>query len=286
MLLTIFTPTYNRAHLLPQLFESLQNQDSFDFEWLIVDDGSTDATRELVEQFKVKADFSIRYIFQENQGKHVAINKAFEKTNTPFIMTVDSDDILMKNALMILSKKIRRILNEPKMVAICSPIKRKSSTDLLINQVIKEDFISNSFELENKHKIKGEFSFVLKTEIVKAYPYPVFPGEKFMNESYLYKRLSERYNYLYISESLVEAEYQEDGLSANFKRILNESPKGAALTYQYLMNNSKYSMDKRVQEALNYWDYETLGGNLSFVQKLKKIKSPVLKLKFIIKKFI
>lgn len=286
MLLTIFTPTYNRAHLLPQLFESIQNQSNGNFEWLIVDDGSIDGTRELVEQFKEKADFPIRYIFQENQGKHVAINTAIGKTETPFLLTVDSDDILLENVLEILEKKIGSILDNPKIVAICSPIQRKNSPDLLINKKIKKDFISNSFELENKYKIKGEFSFVLKTEIIKAYPYPVFPGEKFIRESYLYKRLSERYNFLYISESLVEAEYQEDGLSANFKRILNQSPKGAALTYQYLMNNSKYSMDKRLQDALSYWDYETLGGNSSFIQKLKKIKSLALKLRFIIKKFI
>lgn len=106
-MITIFTPTYNRAYTLPKLFESLQAQTSNNFEWLIVDDGSSDDTRELVEHFITKADFKITYIYQENQGKHVAINTALDKASNLYFFTVDSDDYLINNALELIFKNWR-----------------------------------------------------------------------------------------------------------------------------------------------------------------------------------
>ena len=97
MQITIFTPTYNRAYILPRLFQSLKNQKATNFEWLIIDDGSNDDTEDVVEKFIAEADFNIRYYKQNNQGKHIALNLAALKAEGDWMITIDSDDFIADN---------------------------------------------------------------------------------------------------------------------------------------------------------------------------------------------
>ena len=112
VLLTVFTPTYNRAHTLPRTYASLKNQDSFCFEWLIIDDGSTDNTRELVESWIAENKIPIRYHYQENQGMHGAHNTAYRLINTELNTCIDSDDYMPDDAEKVwfqASSRYRRI---------------------------------------------------------------------------------------------------------------------------------------------------------------------------------
>ncbi len=122
---TVFTPTFNRAYILPKLFKSLQKQGSLDFEWLIVDDGSSDDTQNLIASFQQEALFPVRYIHQKNQGKHVAINTGVANAKGAFFMTVDSDDQVMENALANLFSYFSTISNNSNIVAIASMISIK-----------------------------------------------------------------------------------------------------------------------------------------------------------------
>jgi len=282
-MITIFTPTYNRAYILPKLFESLCLQHKKEFIWLIVDDGSTDDTKNLVENFVQRANFPIHYIFQENQGKHVAYNTALDNISTKYFVTVDSDDILVKEALGILRTKLHLIENNMSIAGVTSPIKKMNKEELLISKSYDRDIFSFPLEFKEKYNIIGEFTLILKTNEVRKYKYPVFEGEKFMKESVVQNRIGSDYKFLYIKESIVEAEYREDGLSAKFSSLLKNSPKGAALSFQELMNNPFLRIETRIFNVLLFWDYESIY-NRSIYDRLIKIESNKLKLFFLIEK--
>lgn len=274
MKLTIFTPTYNRAYLLPKLFESLQRQTAKDFEWLIVDDGSSDDTQKLINVLSNEASFKIQYFYQENQGKHVAINTALRNITTPFFTTVDSDDFLKDNAVETIFNKLPLIDRSQDIVALASPIKiLHQNTE---SKKITKDTIATTYEMIYKHNVHGEATLIFKTELAKRFEYPAFSGEKFMLESVVFNRMDKMYKFLYIPESIVNAEYIPDGLTAQGKKKLIDNPKGAALAYKEKMNNHKIPLEYRKLFAKNYWDYENLT-NKGFISKINKINGLTMK---------
>lgn len=279
MTLTIFTPTYNRAYILPKLFESLQSQTSKDFEWLIVDDGSSDNTKDLVEDFKSKANFKITYIYQENQGKHVAINTALRNINTSYFVIVDSDDYLKNNAISIIYEKLATIKDSKTIIGLASPIEMTNNegNTIFSNKNLKSEIISSQIEMAYKYNVIAEFSLILKTSVAKQYPYPIFPDEKFIVESVISNRMNNNFKLLHITSSIVIGEYRIDGLTAQIKKILANNPKGASLAYNEKMNNFNIPFTKRKYFAKNYWDYESLT-NKNFLLKLNKINSIRLKI--------
>ncbi|REC57539.1 glycosyltransferase family 2 protein [Chryseobacterium piscium] len=275
MTLTIFTPTYNRAYILPKLFESLQSQTSKDFEWLIVDDGSSDNTKDLVEDFKSKVNFKITYIYQENQGKHVAINTALRNINTSYFATIDSDDFLENNAIETIFTKLPLIAQTEDIIALASPINILNQNTA--NNKITAETVASTYEMIYRYKIHGEVTLIFKTELAKRFEYPTFIKEKFMLESVVFNRMDKMYKFLYILESIVNAEYIPDGLTAQGKKKLIDNPKGAALAYKEKMNNYKIPLENRKMFAKNYWDYENLT-NKSFISKINKIKGVKIKI--------
>lgn len=274
MTLTIFTPTYNRAYLLPKLFESLQRQTLKDFVWLIVDDGSSDNTKDLIEDLKNRASFTITYVYQENQGKHVAINTALRKINTSYFATVDSDDFLEDDAIKTIFTKLPLIDHSEDIIALASPIKILNH-QTIGNKIISE-IVATTYEMIYKHGIHGEATLIFKTEPAKKFEYPTFSKEKFMLESVVFNRMDKMYKFLYIPESIVNAEYIPDGLTAQGKAKLIDNPKGAALAYKEKMNNFRIPIENRKIFAKNYWDYENLT-NKSFISKIYKIKGIAIK---------
>ena len=80
MIFTVFTPTFNRAYTLPRVYESLKSQTFKNFEWLIVDDGSSDGTADLVKMWQNEGALTIRYFYQINRGKHIAINRGVSES--------------------------------------------------------------------------------------------------------------------------------------------------------------------------------------------------------------
>lgn len=288
-MITVFTPTYNRAHLLPRLFKSLQNQSNLNFNWLIVDDGSIDNTKNLIDEFREKAKFPINYIYQKNQGKHVAINTALNHIATNFFFTIDSDDWLVEDAIEHIYSKIPLIAKDESIAAIASPIYVINHPNIKNYQPLpKDNLIYNSFGSGKNYEKNqlGENTYIFKTKIAKQFPFPVFENEKYLKPSIVFKRISCIYNFLIIKKRIVNAEYQEDGLTSKFLQLLKNNPKGAALSFEELMNYQQVPFKKRIHYALVYWDFETLSGETSFYKRLKKIKSNRLKIVFIFNKYL
>ncbi|MFV0144749.1 glycosyltransferase family 2 protein [Empedobacter falsenii] len=280
-MITIFTPTYNRAYILPQLFESLLYQTNKNFEWLIVDDGSTDDTKELIEQFILKADFKISYLYQNNQGKHIAINTALDHIATKYFVTVDSDDIVLLNGIDLITRNLCHIDENEQIICLAFPHKQKSRDNYQVNKEIPyTTIVSTPYEMLSKYGIFGEFSLVFLHQVHQKYKYPQFENEKFIKESVVYNRIFQIFKLIYFNFSIVESEYLNDGLTSNFRNLLYNNPKGAALSHLEKTNTTSYNLVDRLNEMESYWDYESVF-NKSFFNKLMKVKSTRLKFLFL-----
>ncbi len=224
--LTIFTPTYNRAHTLPRTYQSLCDQTCKDFEWLIIDDGSSDNTRELVKTWQSECDFKIRYIFQENQGMHGAHNTAYRNIKTELNTCIDSDDYMPNDAV----EKIILFWNKygsDRYAGIIGLDYRKDNSiigtrfDDNLTETTLTDFYVNGG--------KGDKKLVYRTEIINRYPeYPLFSGEKYFGIAYKYMLIDCDYTLLTLNEPLVIVEYQSDGSSNMMWKQYWNNPKGFA----------------------------------------------------------
>lgn len=261
---TIFTPTYNRAHTLPRLYESLISQNFQDFEWLIVDDGSTDETKNLVESFKKENRLNINYISQQNGGKHIAINTGLEYAKGEWFWTLDSDDYLRENALQ---KSIKIIEN-------LSPDFAGFTVIRFTDDVV---FDGNSFGKKTWQKdgeyqwpYPGEMTFVWKTEVAKQYPFPVFPGEKFCQESLVLRRILMNQKALFTDHVLIGGDYLEDGLSQNIWERMKTSPHYSLLNYAERISQKAYKTEQEKWDFVKkYWDIALFARHIPWVEKLR-----------------
>lgn len=254
MKFTIFTPTYNRAHLLPRLFESLLQLDFQDFEWLIVDDGSTDETKSVVSRFEAKSTFNIRYFKQENQGKHAAINLGVQQAKGQFFYIVDSDDWLPAAALTIALKYSDRLQTHS-----VAGIVGKSSFADTENDLPFDELFSTPLEVKYTLNYNFDLAGIYKTDVLRKYPFPVFPGEKFVTESLVWFRIAANYQLLYVNETLYHCEYQEGGLTDNYRALMENNPKGSLLYFSELMNY-KIPADAKKMAARNFNSIAQLNG--------------------------
>ena len=201
MLFTIFTPTYNRAETLKRLYDSLLSQTFQEFEWVIVDDGSDDNTKEIVNSWQKASIIDIRYEFQSNSGKHVAYNRGVQLARGKLFLNVDSDDYLLPDALEIFSDAWRNI----------PPEKRTNFTGvsaLGIDQngaVIGDNFPSDVFDVAStqknyKYKIKGDKCGFHRTEILKLFPFPEMPEHKFYAEGIIWSKIGRYYKTRYLNK--------------------------------------------------------------------------------------
>ena len=262
MLLSIFTPTYNRRNKLEQLYRSLKNQIDDECEWIIVDDGSTDATEKVILQFCNESVCNIRYIKKENGGKHTAHNLAVDIAKGDYFMCLDSDDFLQDQAIIKLLKFINTCENNEGIIAY----KCEQSGKLLSDEFPLVDRIDNIYMLEKKYECRGEFTFVFPTHILRNNKFPVYSGEKFITESVLYDRLELRMKLF--PEIMEVCEYQEEGLSNNLNKIMKKNPAGYCLYFMQkidMQNNLK----KRIEMIGKYLSFCLLSGKKKTVYKGK-----------------
>ena len=221
----VFTPTYNRAYILPALYESLVSQTSQDFMWLIVDDGSTDGTRSLVDSWRREGKVDITYVKKENGGKPRAINTGVELCECPLFFCVDSDDHLVSGAVARIVEDYVAIRDDDRIAGIVALRGTDEHTPMAtwIPEGLSEVRYWDLFE---KHRFAGNTSLIHKTEVLRRYPYDVAPGEKFIAETSVYYRLDERYLMRTDNTILTICHYLPDGLTHNFARNARENPIG------------------------------------------------------------
>jgi len=226
--LTVFTPTFNRAYCLHQLYESLCRQTSNDFEWLIIDDGSTDHTKALVERWIKEDKVKIHYEYKQNGGMHTGHNKAYELIETELNVCIDSDDYMPDNAVQNILKKWQLIENKEKIAGIIGldAFKDGKIVGTKIPSFLKQGSL---YQLYNKYGVKGDKKLILRTEVVNKYPaYPQYPNEKLVPLGILYLMIGNDYDFLYSNEVYCIVEYQEDGSSKTIFKQYKESPRGFA----------------------------------------------------------
>lgn len=221
----IFTPTYNRAYTLGTLFESLRQQSSQQFYWLIVDDGSTDDTESLVSQFSETSPFRIEYVKQKNGGKQRAHNTGVDHCESELFFCVDSDDVLTPFAVETILKAWDRYRDDASvagLVGLCG-----HDMDTPLGTSMPKDVGTITFwDLYYKKGHKGDSAPIHRTEILKKYPFFVADGEKFMAETYVYHQIDQAYTLGVIDRVLIIREYLEDGYTHNVRKVTRQNPIG------------------------------------------------------------
>jgi glycosyltransferase involved in cell wall biosynthesis len=234
---TVFTATYNRAHTISRVFESLIRQTYRAFEWVIVDDGSTDGTAELVRKWQSQSDFPIRYFAQQNAGKHVAVNRGVREACGSFFVNIDSDNACVPEALERLRFHWTTIPAEEqeRFVGVSALIQRVDGT-LLGTPFPREPTDSNSLELRFKHRVIGDKWGFQRTEVMRRFPYPEFPGEKCVPDSLVWNRIAAEYQTRFVNEPLGIRHETPGSWSSNIDAVRIGSPRAASLYYSELLN--------------------------------------------------
>lgn len=253
-LITICTATYNRSNLLPVLYNSLITQTNTNFEWVIVDDGSTDNTESWVQEIQKKASFNIRYYKQVNKGKHIAINKGIQKAKGNCFFIVDSDDRLPERSLEIIKSKFATIKTNTNVAGIVG-LKCFFNKKTVGHNPLKKDIICNIFDYRYQYKVTGDRAEIFKTEILKKYPFPKFGDEKFIPESIVWNRIGQEYKMLFFNQNVYECEYLADGLSIQSLSLRRKYPKGAIHLYAELGAIKQIGFTNRIKATINFWRF-------------------------------
>lgn len=238
---TVFTPTYNRAYILGDLYHSLQRQTCMDFEWLIVDDGSADDTKALVASWQGEENpFPIRYVYQENGGKCRAINRGLKEADGRLFFTVDSDDYLTDDAI---EKVIRWDGELPRDGHFCGYVGNRGITPTQTpNRLFPGGYLDGT-ALDRYDQVDGERAFVFYTEIHRKYLYPEFPGEKFLTEAVTWDLMAhDGYKMRFYNDIIWIWEYKDDGLTRAGYRVFLENPQGTGLFFRQKAEFLHYSL--------------------------------------------
>lgn len=239
--LTVFTPTYNRAHTLSDCYNALVKQTNKDFVWMVVDDGSTDNTKELINKFICENKIDIQYIYKDNGGKYTAVNEALVNCKTELFSFVDSDDYYLPNTIQMFfdnwdkysSNNLAGIVGRrcDKHGNIVGNLKEYKSTIVNFSDFI----VSNNYV--------GDTCRMYKTDIIKQYLYPKIDN-KFIPENVMFGRIDESYDVYFLNEPLSVSEYLDDGYTKSYKKLLINNPLGYKLSLEQSIRNEKRVINK------------------------------------------
>ncbi|MBD5446591.1 MAG: glycosyltransferase family 2 protein [Treponema sp.] len=266
-MITVFTPTYNRAYMLPKLYESLLAQTCRDFEWLIVDDGSTDETINVVKELLIRNEVNIQYHYKENGGLNSAYNYAVTHTDNEIFFRVDSDDSIKKDAIQSIYDNWHFVENDTR---LCGLVFLSVFDD---NKTVgfhpfEYDFETNFFDYRYKYHATGDRAEVIKTEVLRQYLFPLFKDEKFVPEGLMWNRIANRYNCVYVNKPIYVRNYGGDSITAKIVKILKRNNKGATLYYSELLKH-RQPIFFFFKHSLLYWRY-AFYKKCNFAEKTKE----------------
>lgn len=288
-MITVFTPTYNRAYIIEKLYNSLCEQTVNNFEWLIVDDGSTDNTELLIKSLIRENIISIRYIKQINGGKHCAINRGISEAYGELFFVVDSDDYLSKDAIERLSFYYQQIALDDSFAGV-SGVRTNFLGERIGGKFDYTILDCSSLDLRIKYHVFGDMAEAFKTSLLQKYMFPVFEGERFCPEALIWNRISLKYKIRFTNAPIYKCEYRSDGLTARIVKLRMRNPKASLLYYSelYIM---PIPFIQKLKAAINYWRFafcskESFFGNvkqigffslvaypLGFIMHLKDLRS-------------
>lgn len=253
-MVTVFTPTYNRAYILSALYKSLVRQTNKSFEWLVIDDGSTDNTEALVKSFIAEDKINIRYIYKENGGKHTAANVGLNEAQGELFFVVDSDDFLTDNAIERIFFYYDQIKDDDGFCGVCG-MKSFVNGKVIGGGVDYDVLDSTVINYRFRYGYTGDKAEVFKTALLKQYRYPEYKKEKWCPLSLIWNRIGGDRKLRYFNESIYMAEYLPDGISLNRLKIRKNSPNLTITYYAELAHNPRIPLKARVKAAINYWRF-------------------------------
>lgn len=265
--LTIFTPAYNRAHTIDRTYQSLIRQTCKDFLWLIVDDGSTDGTKNLVEGWIRENKIPITYIYQENQGMHGAHNTAYKNITTELNTCIDSDDWMPHDAV----EKIINAWKEHSHEKYAGIIGLDQTADgKLIGTNFPENLKETTLQGFYEAGGQGDKKLVYRTDIIKQYPeYPLFKGERYVGLAYKYMLIDQDWKLITLNDPLVTVEYQLEGSSFSMYRQYWNNPKGFAFFRKTEMICTK-SLKRQFIVCAHYVSSSIISKNWGFIKESPK----------------
>lgn len=274
MMITVLTPTFNRGGGLQSLWDSLQKQTVKDFEWLVVDDGSTDGTKNLITKLQEKSDFPIRYIYKSNGGKHTALNVGIQTIRSELTFIVDSDDCVTDDAvesILKIHKKYRSQNN------ICGYAFLRAFPDGKVNGKkfdVNEKIGSYIDVRVNGDDTGADKAEVFKTHCLKEFPFPEYPNEKFLGEDLVWVRMARKYEMVHINKAIYVGNYLEDGLTNNRRKHNIASPVGCMHRAEEFME-SDLKTRYRIKGGLQYIVYGRFAG-VKICDLIRKSRHKVL----------
>ena len=258
MMLSVFTPTYNRAHLLPRLYRSLLEQE-IPLVWIVVDDGSEDETPELVARWQRERLIPIRYLRQGNSGKMAAHNVGIRVCDTELFLCVDSDDYLVEGSLakaLAVWESCRDLTHICGMAGYRQMVNRSGS---LIPH--KRFGSAGAVSLPDLlYGYRGETALFFRTDILREYPFPIYAGEKYIPEDYVYNRIGDRYGIMVLEEDIIYCRYERDGYTRNWHSHLVENPRGSALCFHDRIWRHRRLTPRHIADTVRYLALERVRG--------------------------
>lgn len=251
-LISVFTPTYNRARTLSVLYESLKAQEKYNFEWIVVDDGSTDDTESLFEKWLEETRFPLTYFKKENEGKHIAINRGVRMAKGELFFIVDSDDWLLPEATCMIEEYSQKIMDKENVAGIS--FRRGTNAHTFIGSPHFETLTADIFDFRFRRKIRGDMAEVFKTAVLMKFSFPKVKGEKFCPESLIWHRIGLNYKMLWTSRIIYICRYLEGGLSDKSFEIRKNSPHTTLLYYSELQKMPIPWISK-LKAHINYWRF-------------------------------
>ena len=282
MRFTVFTPTFNRKDLLPRLYQSLKKQTFRDFEWVIVDDGSTDGTNELIDQYIGENNgFPIVYKWTENGGKPKAVNSGVTMARGEMFIILDSDDYLTEKALETIDQAEKTLTpDEKKSFAGVCGLKGYENGEAIGKSFENGEYFDCTNLERIKNRILGDKCEAVYTEVMKKYPLPIFEGEKFITESVIFDRMAhDGLKMRYFNTVTMICEYRADGLSEQGKRLFVNNPKGYGLFLHECAKFGRHNLKQRIRSFASY--VNTYKESLSDKQIAENLKTSVVKVKLV-----
>lgn len=264
-IITVFTPTYNRKELIHKCYESLKRQTSKSFRWLIIDDGSTDNTKELIMQWKKEANFQIDYIYKKNGGMHSAHNTAYENIETELNVCIDSDDYMTDDGI----EKIIRAWEERRAdhVAGIAALDLDETGQIIGTKFPEELKEATLFDTYHRYGVKGDKKLIYRTELTKDYPYPEFEDERYVGLAYKCHKIDEKYKLALVNEPVCIVEYRSDGSTKNMFRQYRNNPKGWCFYRLENLKISNTSLMYKFKECAHYISSSLIVGDKAFLRK-------------------
>ena len=271
MKISVLTPTYNRANLIGRLYKSLVENSKYnvDIEWIIMDDGSTDDTKEIIKGYINENKINVKYFYQENQGKMIAISNLVDKSNGDWIIECDSDDYFTDDAFKIICDEYSKYEDDNKAYALCF-LKYDQNGNNIGNVFQKKR--TTMFDLYFKEGETGEKALVFFTNVRKKYKHELEKGEKFVTEARMYHKMDQDYDMICINKKIMVCEYQEQGYTKNITKQFIESPFGYYEYFKEILERdfSGVKFNKRLYAIKHFILFGYLTKSR---QKLKNIKS-------------